>query len=150
MPVSPKTVKIKYFRNSKGEIHPLSFNKVGDWVDLYTKDDVHFLPGQYRNIPLGVAMRLPVGYEAIVVPRSSTFAKYGLIQVNSVGVIDETYCGNNDEWHFPAMCVDQGVTIPAGTRLCQFRIIRHQPAFDFEIVTSLGSVDRGGFGSTGD
>lgn len=148
--VTPKTIKVRYIPNEKGKIHQLTFIDGGDWVDLYTKNDEYITSGQFKNIPLGVAMKLPAGYEALVVPRSSTFVKYGLIQVNSVGVIDEKYCGNNDEWHFPVMCIGEPVSIPAGTRLCQFRIIRHQPAFDFETVTSLGSTNRGGFGSTGD
>ena len=99
-------------------------------------------------IPLGVAMELPQGYEALVIPRSSTFKHFGLIQTNSVGLIDESYCGDNDQWHFPALA-KRDTVIHAGDRICQFRIIEHQPRIVFDPVDSLGNADRGGFGSTG-
>ena len=97
---------------------------------------------------MGVAIQLPEGYEAIVAPRSSTFKKYGIISTNSLGVIDESYCGDNDEWRFPAYSLT-GTYIPKDTRIAQFRIIKHQPEFEFETVDALDNPDRGGIGSTG-
>lgn len=99
-------------------------------------------------IPLGVAMELPHGYEALVAPRSSTFRKYGVILANSLGVIDESYKGDNDEWHFLAYAVRDTV-IHKNERICQFRIIKHQPLILLKEVDHLGNEDRGGIGSTG-
>ena len=99
-------------------------------------------------IPLGIAMELPAGYEAHVVPRSSTFKNYGVIQTNSMGVIDETYCGDNDQWFFPAYALRDTV-IHANDRICQFRIMKHQPELSFEETDTLDHEDRGGHGSTG-
>ena len=113
--------------------------------------------GEFKLIRLGVAMKLPEGYEAIIAPRSSTFKNFGLLQTNSIGVVDETYCGDNDQWHFPCYCLmptsfhnGKPVTmIKKGDRICQFRIIKHQPHIDLVEVESLGNEDRGGIGSTG-
>lgn len=121
----------------------------GDWVDLATAENIELEVGQFTLIPLGVAMQLPEGYEAIVAPRSSTFKKFGIIQTNSVGVIDESYCGDSDEWKLPVLATRK-VSIPKGTRLCQFRLFVHQPCIEFVKVDTLGNQDRGGFGSTGD
>jgi dUTP pyrophosphatase len=99
-------------------------------------------------IPLGVAMELPMGYEALVAPRSSTFNKYGIILVNSIGVIDESYHGDGDEWHFLAYAICD-TYIPKNERICQFRIIEHQPDVEMVEVETLGNADRGGIGSTG-
>ena len=121
--------------------------KQGDWVDLRTAEDVALMPNTYWEISLGVAMKLPKGYEAIVAPRSSTFKKYGVIQVNSIGVIDETYCGEHDIWKMPVYSL-RATVIPKGTRIAQFRIIPHQPKIVFA-EGELGEHDRGGFGSTG-
>ena len=104
--------------------------------------------GEYKLIKLGVGMELPKGYEALVVPRSSTFKNFGVLQTNSMGVVDESYCGDNDEWKFPALAMRDTV-IELNDRICQFRIIKHQDAFTFEEVKELNEVDRGGFGSTG-
>ena len=104
--------------------------------------------GEYRLIRLGVAIELPKGYEALVVPRSSTFKNFGILQTNSIGVIDESYCGDNDEWKYPALAMRDTV-ININDRICQFRIIKHQDFFEFEEVDKLNGVDRGGFGSTG-
>jgi dUTP pyrophosphatase len=104
--------------------------------------------GEYAMIPLGVAMELPSGYEALVAPRSSTFRKYGVLLVNSIGIIDESYCGDGDEWNFLAFAVRDTI-IPKNERICQFRIIEHQPAVAFDEVETLGNPDRGGIGSTG-
>lgn len=139
-----KNIKIKYLR----EIDEIAAAKGGDWVDLRAGETVELKAGEYAMIPLGIAMELPKGYEAIVAPRSSTFRKYGVILVNSIGVIDESYCGDGDEWNFLAYAVRDTV-IPKNERICQFRIIEHQPAVSFEVVETLGNPDRGGIGSTG-
>lgn len=122
--------------------------KNGDWIDLRTGVDILIEKGGFAYIPLGVAIQLPKGYEALVVPRSSTFKNYGIIQANSIGIIDESYCGDNDEWCFPAYATRQ-VLIPKNTRICQFRIIRHQPPIEIMGVKELGNKNRGGLGSTG-
>lgn len=104
--------------------------------------------GEFRLIPLGIAMELPKGYEAHVIPRSSTFKNFGIIQTNSMGLIDESYCGDNDQWFMPALAM-RDTKICKNDRICQFRIMEHQPALEFESVDVLGHGDRGGFGSTG-
>ena len=123
--------------------------EVGDWIDLKTAEDITLKPFEYKLIPLGVAMELPDGYEAYVVPRSSTFSKWGILLANSYGVIDNSYNGDTDQWGFPAYSTIS-VFIPKGTRICQFRIHEKQPDIEFEKVDSLGNTSRGGFGSTGD
>ena len=122
--------------------------EIGSWIDLYTYEEVTIKQGEQKYINLGIAMKLPDGYEAILAPRSSTFKNWGILQTNSIGVIDSTYCGNNDIWMFPAHAT-KTITIPAGTRICQFRIQKEQPTINFETVDSLNTVDRGGLGSTG-
>ena len=135
------------YKNS--DISPLSFIKQGDWIDLRCAEygGVFMLKGEYHMIKLGVAMKLPEGYEAIVAPRSSLFKKFGIIQANSIGIIDEAYCGNNDEWMFPAYAM-RDTFIPFNERICQFRIVNHQPLLDINPVWELADTDRGGFGST--
>lgn len=122
--------------------------EVGDWIDLYTNEDVQLKAGEFKRISLGVCIELPEGYEAHLIPRSSTFGKTGLLQTNSLGVIDNTYCGDNDIWSMPVYAT-RDVEIPMGTRLCQFRIQENQPKLDFNFVEHLSGNDRGGFGSTG-
>jgi dUTP pyrophosphatase len=121
---------------------------VGDWIDLRAAEDVMIDSGQFKLIPLGVAMELPQGYEALVAPRSSTFKKLGIILANSIGIIDESYKGDGDEWHFPAYAV-KDTFIHKNERICQFRIIKHQPMIHLMEVDHLGNEDRGGIGSTG-
>ena len=104
--------------------------------------------GDFKLVPLGVAMKLPEGYEAILAPRSSTFRRYGLIQTNGIGVVDSSYSGNDDQWMMPVLAT-RDVSIQKGTRLCQFRIQKNQPPVSFNAVESLDSPNRGGFGSTG-
>ena len=111
-------------------------------------EEITLKAGEFRLIPLGIAMELPEGYEAHVVPRSSTFKNYGVIQTNSMGVIDETYCGDNDQWFFPAYALRDTV-IRINDRICQFRIMKHQPELSFEETDRLDHEDRGGHGSTG-
>lgn len=138
-------IRIKYFDGAE-ELKTLS---VGDWIDLSNRFEVVASKGDFMVIKLGVAMELPEGYEAHIAPRSSTFRKYGIIQTNSVGVVDHSYCGDEDEWGMPCYFT-KSVYIPKGTRLCQFRIVENQPQIEFEVCTSLGNDNRGGFGSTGD
>ena len=139
-------IEIKYFTEG---MEPLRYIEgKSDWIDLRSAQDIEMKAGEFRLIPLGVGMKLPAGYEAHVVPRSSTFKNFGIIQTNHQGVIDETYCGDNDQWFFPAYALRDTV-IKKNDRICQFRIMEHQPAFDFVTVERLGDEDRGGCGSTG-
>lgn len=139
-------IQIKYFTD---KIEPLTYvDGKSDWIDLRAAEEVVLKAGEFKLIPLGVAMRLPKGYEAHVVPRSSTFKNYGIIQTNHFGVIDETYSGDNDQWFMPVYAV-RDTQIHVNDRICQFRIMEHQPTIVFEQVEKLDSTDRGGFGSTG-
>ena len=139
-------IQIRYFTD---QIEPLRYvDGKSDWIDLRAAETVELKAGQFRLIPLGVGMKLPAGYEALVAPRSSTFKNYGVLQANSLGIVDESYCGDNDQWRWPAYAVRDTV-IHAGDRICQFRIIEHQPKLEFCPVEHLDGPDRGGFGSTG-
>jgi dUTP pyrophosphatase len=137
-------IKIKYF-TPECTIEKL---KIGDWIDLRSTIDIEYKAGDFNLIPLGVAMELPSGYEAHVVPRSSTFKNFGIIQTNHMGVIDESYRGDNDQWFFPAYALRDG-KISKGDRICQFRIVQKMPEVEFIVVDTLGNEDRGGHGSTG-
>ena len=119
-----------------------------DWIDLRAAEDVELKAGEFKLIPLGVAMQLPKGYEAHIVPRSSTYKNFGIIQTNHCGIVDESYCGPNDWWYMPAYAL-RDTKIAKNDRICQFRIEKHQPELMFEEVSSLEHEDRGGFGSTG-
>jgi dUTP pyrophosphatase len=141
----PKVIKVLYH---DPEMPKLGITDKGDWIDLYTAENVLLSAGQYKRISLGVSMELPEGYEALVIPRSSTFEKYGLLLSNSVGLIDESYKGDNDIWQFPAHAT-RDVFVPKHTRLCQFRILEHQPVVSLQEVAQLGNKNRNGFGSTG-
>ena len=137
------TIKIKYLR----DIKKIEKFNTGDWIDLRAAETRSIEKGCYALIPLGVAMELPAGYEALIAPRSSAF-KMGIMMANSIGIIDESYKGDNDEWHFPAYAVRDTV-IHKNDRICQFRIIEHQPYIQIREVDHLGNADRGGIGSTG-
>ena len=139
-----ETIRIKYMRG----VQKVERFNVGDWIDLRAAEDIEMKAGEFKLIPLGVAMELPSGYEALVAPRSSTFKKMNILLANSIGIIDESYKGDNDEWHFPAYAV-QDTTIRKNERICQFRIIQHQPLIHLLEVDRLGNADRGGIGSTG-
>lgn len=120
----------------------------GNWIDLSAYGKRTLVKGEYAKIDLGVAIQLPKGYEAIIAPRSSTFVRYKIIETNSIGVIDEAYCGDEDYWSFPVIAFEDTV-IPHGARICQFRILEHQPQIFIDFVDVLGNKNRGGFGSTG-
>lgn len=136
---------IKYFSESIEQVRAI---ENGDWIDLRAAETVEMKAGEFAMIPLGIAMQLPDGYEAHVVPRSSTFKNFGIIQTNSVGIIDNSYCGDNDQWRFPAFAL-RDTTIHKNDRICQFRIMKKQPKLDLTVVEHLNNKDRGGFGSTG-
>ena len=141
-----ETIKIKYFSD---EIRRLTYTAgKSDWIDLRAAKEIELKKGEYALIPLGVAMELPKGYEAHVIPRSSTYKNFGILQTNSCGLIDESYCGDNDQWFFPALAVRDTV-IHVNDRICQFRIMEHQPELEFEEVAELSGKNRGGFGTTG-
>lgn len=139
-------IKIKYTVDGMKKLEKIGGKS--DWIDLRSAEDVKMKAGEYRLISLGVAMELPEGYEAIIAPRSSTFKNFGILQVNSIGIIDESYCGDNDTWCFQALAM-RDTDIHKNDRICQFRIQEHQPKFHFEEVVTLGNDDRGGIGSTG-
>lgn len=137
-------IKVKYFNG----VTPIEKISVGDWIDLRASERVEMKAGEFKLIPLGVAMKLPDGYEAIMAPRSSTLKKFGIIQGNSIGVIDNSYSGDADEWLFPAVAFRDTV-IEKDDRICQFRIVKNQPSIKFKTVFKLSDDSRGGFGSTG-
>ena len=130
------------------DIEPPEAIEQGDWIDLRAAETILIVKGEFKYIPLGVAIQLPEGYEAIVAPRSSLFKRRGIIMTNSIGIMDESYCGDGDQWRFHAYAT-RDTLIPKGERICQFRIVKHQPEIKFEIVDTLGNPDRGGYGSTG-
>lgn len=151
-------IKIKYFNPQLKRLEKIA---KGSWIDLRAAEDVVLKAGEWKLVPLGIAMELPVGYEALIVPRSSTFKNFGVLQINHIGVIDGIavtengvpiegtgYCGDNDQWYFGAYAV-RDTNIKMNDRICQFRIQKMQPEIEFEEVETLGNLDRGGIGSTG-
>ena len=140
-----QTIKIKYHNPNLVKLEKLS---VGDWVDLRAAETVELKAGESALISLGVSMKLPHGFEAHIVPRSSTFKNFGVIQTNHMGVVDNSYSGTNDVWKFSALAYRDTV-INENDRICQFRIVEKMPDVFFEEVDALDDVDRGGFGSTG-
>ena len=140
-----KTIKIKYFSDKIDKVNKID---KGDWIDLRAAETIELKAGEFKLIPLGIAMQLPEGYEAHIVPRSSTYKNFGIIQTNHQAVIDESYCGDNDQWFYPAYALRDTI-INTNDRICQFRIMEKQPPINFEEVDSLNNKDRGGIGSTG-
>lgn len=139
-------VKIKYHNK---DIEKLRFiEDKSDWIDLRVAEDISLKAGDFAMINLGVSIEIPEGYEAHLAPRSSTFKNFGLIQTNSIGVIDNSYCGEKDIWKMPVYAT-RDVDIHVNDRICQFRIIEKQPLIEFEEVEHMTGSDRGGFGSTG-
>ena len=143
--LSERNIKIKYFDQ---EIEKIQKIKKGDWIDLRCAERVELKAGEYKLLRLGVGMVLPDGYEAHVLPRSSTPDKFGIILANSMGIIDNSYSGDEDEWKFPAVALRDTV-IEKGDRIAQFRIVKNQPNVELKIVEHLNSISRGGIGSTG-
>lgn len=150
-------IRVKYFEDAT----KLSKIEKGNWIDVYANKDVFVKVGERAMIPLGFALELPKGWEAHLAPRSSTFKTWGIIQTNSVGVVDDTYIGDNDQWHMPVYCLQGKEAIPCdesecigtlikkGDKIGQFRIMEVMPAIEFQEVESFGNNDRGGFGTTG-
>lgn len=138
-------IKIKYFDD---EITPIEKIQEGDWIDLRAAENVVMNKGDFAMIPLGVGMILLDGYEAHIAPRSSTFKHYGILQTNSVGIVDNSYSGEEDEWKMPVYATRDTV-IHKNDRICQFRIVERQPDVSFAAVDHLNDKSRGGFGSTG-
>lgn len=144
--MNQEMIRIKYHSD---EINKLEYiDGKSDWIDLRSAEHVVLNKGDFHLIKLGISMQLPAGYEAVIVPRSSTFRNFGIIQTNHMGVVDETYCGDNDIWMMPALAV-RDTEININDRICQFRIQKHQPRIIFEEVNHLDNPDRGGIGSTG-
>ena len=137
-------IKVKYHSN----ICPREKRENGDWIDLRVAEDVSMKAGEFKLISLGVSIQLPDGYEALIVPRSSTFKNWGVLQTNHCGVIDNSYCGDNDIWMFPALAT-RDVFIEKNSRICQFRIQQKMQYVSFETVDNLGNPDRKGLGSSG-
>ena len=137
-------IAIKYHT----DIIPLEMVENGDWIDLRVAEDVHMKAGEFRIISLGVSMKLPEGYEAHIVPRSSPFKVWGILQTNHMGVIDNSYCGDDDIWGFPALAT-RDVHIEKNSRICQFRLVKKMEKVHFKTVKSLGNKNRGGWGSSG-
>ncbi len=139
-------IKIKYFSDKIEKLRYIDGKS--DWIDLRCAEEISLKKGEFKLIPLGIGMKLPKGYEAHVVPRSSTFKNFGIIQTNHMGVIDYTYSGDNDQWFMPVYAV-RDTEIHVNDRVCQFRVMENQPAIEFDEVDHLDETDRGGFGSTG-
>ena len=141
-----ETIKVKYYYDDMEEL--CYVDGKSDWIDLRLAEEVTLKAGEFRLLPLGLAIALPEGYEAHLAPRSSTFKNYGILQTNSIGVVDWSYRGDNDQWCMPVWAT-RDVTIEKGARICQFRIVENQPKLNFVAVEHLNGPDRGGFGSTG-
>ncbi len=144
-------LRIKYFEGAT----KLKKISKGNWIDVYANSDVFVPQGERAMIPLGFALELPRGWEGHLAPRSSTFKSWGIIQTNSLGVVDDTYIGDNDQWHMPVFCLkamdlkENGTWIRKGDKIGQFRIMEVMPEIEFEEVEYFGNDDRGGFGTTG-
>lgn len=143
--IKPNIIKVKYHCKNLIKLEKIS---IGDWIDLRAAENVLMRSGEYQLISLGVSMKLPAGYEANIVPRSSTASKFGVIQANHYGVVDNSYSGTNDIWYFPAVAIGS-VDIKLNDRICQFRLNKIQDTVEFIEVDELDENDRGGYGSTG-
>ena len=137
-------IKIKYH----ADIDPIKQSDRGDWIDLRAAEDITLKKGEFALISLGVSMKLPLAYEALIIPRSSTFKNFGIIQTNHCGLIDNTYCGDDDIWKFPALAT-RDTFVEKNSRICQFRLFRNMGSVEFTEVDHLSNKNRGGFGSTG-
>lgn len=146
-------MKIRYFEGAT----KLEKIQKGNWIDVYANKDVFVPEGDRAMIPLGFALELPKGWEGHLAPRSSTFKTWGLIQTNHVGVVDDTYVGNDDQWHMPVFCLQgkdikggiyKGTWVKKGDKLGQFRVMEVMPEIEFVEVEELTNENRGGFGTT--
>lgn len=137
-------IKVKYHT----DITPLEKIEKGDWIDLRVAEDTEMKAGEFKILSLGVSMKLPEGYEAHIVPRSSTFKNWGILQTNHMGVVDNSYCGDDDIWRFPALAT-RDTFIEKDSRICQFRVVKKMESVDFTTVDKLDDESRGGFGSSG-
>lgn len=142
-----ETIKIKYFDNEIDKLEYIEGNK-SNWIDLRSAETIHLKKGEFHLIPLGVGMKLPDGYEANIVPRSSTYKNFKVLQTNSFAVIDNSYSRDNDQWLYPVIAMEDTI-INKNDRICQFRINKIQPDIEFEEIEHLNDVNRGSFGSTG-
>lgn len=138
-------IKVKYFDKEIDRIKEIA---QGDMIDLRSAEDIYLRKGEYHQIPLGVGMIMPKGYEAHIYPRSSSYKNYKIIQANSVSIIDNSYSGDNDQWFYPVIALED-THIPKNTRICQFRLFRNMESPEITTVVELNPTDRGGFGSTG-
>lgn len=141
-----ETIKIKYHTDAIDKLDYIGGKS--DWIDLRAAEDVVLKAGEFKLISLGISVKLPEGYEMVIVPRSSTYKNFGVLQTNHMGVVDETYCSDEDIIKFPALAM-RDTEIHVNDRICQFRIQKHQPRIVFEEVNHLEGKTRGGFGSTG-
>ena len=141
-----KTIRIKYHTDKIDKLQDIDGKS--DWIDLRAAEDYSLKKGDFKLINLGVSVEIPKGYEMLIASRSSTFKNFGLIQTNAVGIVDESYCADSDVLMWPCLAT-RDTQIHVNDRLCQFRILEHQPQIIFEEVESLGNAARGGFGSTG-
>lgn len=139
-------IKIKYHTDKIDKLEYVDGKS--DWIDLRAAETVSLKKGEFALISLAISLQLPEGYEALIVPRSSTFKNWGVLQTNSCAIIDESYCGDDDVWKYPVYAT-RDTTIHVNDRICQFRIIKHQPYIIFDEVEHLDGENRGGFGSTG-
>lgn len=138
-------LKVRYHGSNMCKIEKI---KQGDWVDLRTANTTEIKKGEFKLIPLGISVQLPRGYEAHIVPRSSTYKNYKVIQTNGIGIIDESYNGDDDQWMMPVYALEDTV-IPFNERVCQFRVVKKMDEIEFVTVDKLNNSNRGGFGSTG-
>ena len=138
-------IKVKYLDDSITKLEKVT---IGDWIDLRAAEDIVMKQFDFKLVHLGIAMQLPEGYEANIVPRSSTYKNFGILQTNSFAVIDESYCGDNDWWRYPIVAL-KDTEIKKGDRICQFRINKKMPEVELIKVEILGNKDRNGLGSTG-
>lgn len=138
-------IHVKYFSDKINKIEKI---EQGDWIDLRAAETITLAKGEFALVPLGVGMKLPANFEAHLAPRSSTFKKYKVIQTNGIGVIDNSYSGENDQWMMPVLAIEDTM-IPENERICQFRIVERQPNVSIVEVDHLDDQSRGGFGSTG-
>ena len=141
------TIIVNYHCDLYPALIEMEKNPIGDFIDLRSAEDVKMTCGEYKEIRLGISVQLPKGYHAEIVPRSSTYKNFGIIMSGSIGIIDESYCGDGDIWRFPAIAM-RDTEIHINDRICQFRIVKNRN-INIEVVDKLGNENRGGIGSTG-